>query len=128
LLKFQCLCNSFFCVNLLKIFLKIYYTCEPFLFMKNDNCVDKEYEEANERGIAMKGWRCTLCWSWKIISHYGERRPCYPTSGRATIGRNQHWKRRIKNRNSHQNSLDGAIGRDYRCGTFVRPYLDPYQK
>jgi hypothetical protein len=26
----------------------IYCMCEPFLFMKYDNCVDKEYEEAKE--------------------------------------------------------------------------------
>jgi hypothetical protein len=34
--------------------------CEPLLFVKNDNCVDKEYEEANEQGFATRRWGCTL--------------------------------------------------------------------
>ncbi len=35
--------------------------CEPLLFVKDDNYVDKEYEEANERCIAMRRWGCTFC-------------------------------------------------------------------
>jgi hypothetical protein len=38
----------------------IYYMCEPILFMKDDNCVDKEYEEANEQNFATRRWGCTL--------------------------------------------------------------------
>ncbi len=64
--------------------------CEPLLFVKDDNFVDKEYEEANEQGIAIKRWRCIFHLSRKIISHYGARRPCYPISGRTTRGQNQH--------------------------------------
>jgi hypothetical protein len=26
--------------------------------VKNDKCVDKEYEEANEQGVVAKGWKC----------------------------------------------------------------------
>jgi hypothetical protein len=36
----------------------LYCTCEPLLFVKNDKCVDKEYEEANERSIATNRWGC----------------------------------------------------------------------
>ncbi len=53
--KFYCLCNSFFYSKLKKISM-----CEPLLFVKNDNCVDKEYEEANEQGFATRRWGCTL--------------------------------------------------------------------
>jgi hypothetical protein len=62
----------------------IYYTCKPLLFVKNDKCVDKEYEEANEQGVVTKGWKCIFCWLRKTISHYGVGRPYYRTSGRTT--------------------------------------------
>jgi hypothetical protein len=29
--------------------------CKPLLFVKDDNYVDKEYEEANEQNIVMRG-------------------------------------------------------------------------
>jgi hypothetical protein len=29
---------------------------EPLLFMKDGNCVDKKYEEANKQGVAMRRW------------------------------------------------------------------------
>jgi hypothetical protein len=32
--------------------------CKPLLFVKDDNFVDKEYEEANERGAAARRWGC----------------------------------------------------------------------
>ncbi len=96
--------------------------------MKNDNCVDKEYEEANEQNITARRWGCIFCWLGRTISHNGLKRPCYPTHGRAIGGRNQHWKRRIGNTNWHQNSLDGAVYHDYRHETFAMPCLDPYQK
>jgi hypothetical protein len=34
--------------------------CKALLFVKDDNCVYKEHEETNERGITTKGWRCTF--------------------------------------------------------------------
>ncbi len=36
----------------------LYCMCEPLLFVKDDNCVDKEYEEANEQGVATRRWGC----------------------------------------------------------------------
>jgi hypothetical protein len=38
------------------------YMCEPLLFVKDDNYVDKEFEEANEQNVVVKAWRCTFCW------------------------------------------------------------------
>jgi len=58
--------------------------------VKDENFVDKEYEEANEQGIATRRWICTFCWSRKIVSHHGARRPCYLASGKAIGGQNQH--------------------------------------
>jgi hypothetical protein len=49
--------------------------CEPFLFVKDDNCVDKEYEETNEQSIAMRRWGHTFYWLGRTISHDGSRRP-----------------------------------------------------
>ncbi len=34
-----------------KKFKNLYFTCEPFLYVKDDNHVDKEYEETNERSV-----------------------------------------------------------------------------
>jgi len=42
-----------------KILKNLYCTCEPFLYVKDDNHVDKEYEEANERNLIVKRWRST---------------------------------------------------------------------
>ncbi len=72
-----------------------HYMCEPFLFVKDDNCVDKEYEEANEQNIIARRWGCIFCWSKRTVSHDGLRRPCYLAHGRAIGGWNQHWKKRI---------------------------------
>jgi len=63
---------------------------EPFLFMKDDNCVDKEYEEANEQGVVTRRWRCTFYWLRRTISHDGLGRPCYLARSKATRGQNQH--------------------------------------
>ncbi len=57
--------------------------------MKDDNYVDKEYEEANERGVVARRWRSTFYWPWRIVSHYGLKRPYYPTSGKTAGGWNQ---------------------------------------
>jgi hypothetical protein len=47
----------------------IYCTYEPLLLVEDNNCVDKEYEEANEQGVAVRRWGCTFCWSTKTFSH-----------------------------------------------------------
>jgi hypothetical protein len=60
------ICSKSFIVYAIFLLFKIrkknmiffYCTCEPFLFMKDDNCVDKEYEEANEQGVVARRWRC----------------------------------------------------------------------
>jgi hypothetical protein len=43
-----------------KIKIKIYYMCKLILFVKDDNCVNKEYEEANEWGVVTKRWICAF--------------------------------------------------------------------
>jgi len=96
--------------------------------VKDGNCVNKEYMEANEWGFAARRWGCTFCWLGRTISHNELGRPCYPTCGRATWSWNQHWKRIIINMNWHWNSLNGAVGCDYGRGTFAGLCLDPYQK
>ncbi len=58
--------------------------------MKDDNCVDKEYEEVNEQGVAVRRWEYTFCWSRIIVSHDGLGRPCYLACGKITRGQNQH--------------------------------------
>jgi hypothetical protein len=58
--------------------------------VKDDNCVDKEYEEANEWGVVVRRWICVFCWSRKTISYHGIGRPYYLASGRVAGGRNQH--------------------------------------
>jgi hypothetical protein len=45
---------------LFKIEKKNYKIYEPLLFVKYDNYVDKEYEEANEQGFAARRWGCIL--------------------------------------------------------------------
>ncbi len=107
------LCNSFFCSNLEKTLKNLYCTCEPLLFVKDDNYVDKDYEEANERNIAMRRWGCTFYQSGKIVSHDGSRRHGLPY-----MWQNKHWKRKIGNMNWHQNSLDGTVSCEYERGTF----------
>ncbi len=67
-----------------------YCTYEPLLFVKDDNCVYKEYEEVNEQGIAMRRWGCIFCWSRIIVSHDGSGRPCYLAHGKIARGQNQH--------------------------------------
>ncbi len=100
LLKVHCLCNSFFCSKLKKnIIFFLYCTCEPLLFVKDENYVNKEYEEANEQSIVVRRWGCTFCWSRRIVSHDGSRRPCHPAHGKAAGSQNQYWKRKIKNMN-----------------------------
>ncbi len=53
--------------------------------MKDDNYVDKEYDEANEQNVATKRWGCTFCWSGRTISRDGLGMPCYSAYGK-TIG------------------------------------------
>jgi hypothetical protein len=38
--------------------INLYYTWEPFLLVKDDNYVAKEYEEVNEKGVAARKWGC----------------------------------------------------------------------
>jgi hypothetical protein len=35
--------------------------------VKDSNCIDKDYEEANEWGVAASKWGCTFCWSGRTI-------------------------------------------------------------
>ncbi len=75
---------------------KLYCMCEPLLFVNNDNCVNKEYEETNEWDIATRRWGCTFWWSGRIVSHDGLGRPYYPTHGKTTGGWNEHWKKELE--------------------------------
>ncbi len=47
-----------FVQNWKKILKNLYCTCEPFSYLKDDNHVDKEYEEANERCLGVERWGC----------------------------------------------------------------------
>jgi hypothetical protein len=42
-----------------KVLKNLYCTCEPFLYVKDDNHVDKEYEEANEQSVVVERWGYT---------------------------------------------------------------------
>jgi hypothetical protein len=39
----------------------LYYTWEPPLFVKDDNCINKDHEKINEQGIVVKRWGCIFC-------------------------------------------------------------------
>jgi hypothetical protein len=56
----------------------IYCTWEPPLFVKDDNCIDKDYEKVNEQNIVMRRWGCIFCWLGRMVSHDGSKRPSYP--------------------------------------------------
>jgi hypothetical protein len=58
--------------------------------VKDDNCVDKEYEEANEQGIATRRWGCIFCWLMRTILHNGFGKPCYYAYCIAIKDHNQH--------------------------------------
>jgi hypothetical protein len=63
---------------------------EPLLFVRDDNYVDKEYEEPNERGVVVKRWGHIFCWSGNTVFNDGSGRPCYPSHGKTLGGQNQH--------------------------------------
>jgi hypothetical protein len=67
-----------------------YCTCEPLLFVKDYNCVDKEYEKANEQSVVVRMWRCIFCWLGKIVSHDGLGTTCYLACGITIRSWNQH--------------------------------------
>jgi hypothetical protein len=47
--------------------------------VKDNNCVDKEYEKTDEQGVVVRRWGCIFCWSTRTFSHDRLKMPCYLT-------------------------------------------------